>query len=214
MGSKGLSELQRDAIAEFLNIGMGQAAASLSEIVDEEVKLSIPTVDLLTCQGVARSLNQQGEQILMAAIRERFDGPCWGGEALLLFPQEQGKALVRALVEGEITPEMLSELEEDALMEIGNIVLNACLSSCGDMLSCEIVSSVPVFITAPVTELISGFFSDCRDDQVMLLQVGFSLDSKNVVGYVALMLETTMSDNFVVNINDYLNTIGFPQIES
>lgn len=214
MGSKRLSELQRDAITEFLNIGMGQAAASLSEIVDEEVNLSIPTVDLLTCQGVAQSLNQQGEQVLMAAIRERFDGPCWGGEALLLFPQEQGKALVRALVEGQITPEMLSELEEDALMEIGNIVLNACLSSCSDMLSCEIISSVPVFITAPVTELISGFFSDCRDDQVMLLQVGFSLDSKNVVGYVALMLETTMSDNFVVNINSYLNTIGFPQIES
>lgn len=214
MGSKRLSELQRDAITEFLNIGMGQAAASLSEIVNEEVKLSIPTVDLLTCQGVAQSLNQQGEQVLMAAIRERFDGPCWGGEALLLFPQEQGKALVRALVESEITPEMLSELEEDALMEIGNIVLNACLSSCSDMLSCEIISSVPVFITAPVTELISGFFSDCRDDQVMLLQVGFSLDSKNVVGYVALMLETTMSDNFVVNINSYLDTIGFPQIEN
>jgi len=214
MGSKRLSELQRDAITEFLNIGMGLAAASLSEIVDEEVKLTIPTVDLLTCHGVAQSLNQQGEQVLMAAIREHFEGPGWGGEALLLFPQEQGKALVRALIENEISPEMLSELEEDALMEVGNIVLNACLSSCGNMLSCEIVSSVPAFITAPVTELIGGFFLDCSDDQVMLLQVGFSLDSKNVVGYVALVIETAMSDNFIVNINEYLKAIGFPQIEN
>jgi chemotaxis protein CheC len=213
MGSQRLSELQRDAITEFLNIGMGQAAASLSEIVNEEVKLSIPTVDLLTCQGVAKSLNQQGEQVLMAAIRERFDGPSWGGEAILLFPQEQGKALVRALIEGDISPEMLAELEEDALMEVGNIVLNACLSSCSDMLSCEIVSGVPIFITAPVTELIGGFFTDCSDDRIMFLQVGFTLDSKNVMGYVALMLETTMSDNFVVNINNYLSAVGFPQVE-
>ena len=37
-------EIFVDAISEILNIGMGQAAASLSEMVDEEVMLSVPYV--------------------------------------------------------------------------------------------------------------------------------------------------------------------------
>lgn len=211
MANQCLSELERDAIGEFLNIGMGQAAASLSKIVNEEVSLSVPTVDLLTCQGAVRNLNVSGEQALMAAVREHFSGTCWGGEALLIFPQEQGEVLVRALIGREIPPALLAELEEDALIEVGNVVLNACLSCCSNMLSCEISNSVPIFLIAPLNKLIGDFFSDCVSDQVMFLQVGFTLNSQSVLGYIALIIENIGSEHFLSQIDNYFNISRFSQ---
>ena len=41
-----LSELHIDALAEVFNVGAGRAAASLSEIVGDEVKLSVPSVEV------------------------------------------------------------------------------------------------------------------------------------------------------------------------
>lgn len=213
MGETTISELQRDAITEFLNIGMGQAAASLSEIVNEEVRLSVPTVELLSHQEVTQNLDRQGGKVLMAAIKEHFDGACWGGEALLFFPQEQGQALVRALIKEEIPHDMLAELEQDALIEVGNIVLNSCLGCCSDMLACEIVSSVPVFVVAPAGELTKDFSTRCQNDKIIFLRVGLALDTKKVMGSVVLMLETTLTESFISNINRYLLTLGFSHVE-
>ena len=41
-----LTELHLDALTEVFNIGAGRAAASLSEIVGDEVKLSVPLIEI------------------------------------------------------------------------------------------------------------------------------------------------------------------------
>ncbi len=49
-----LSELQEDAISELLNIGMGTAASALSQMVGEEVMLSVPSVTIVPRPGQRR----------------------------------------------------------------------------------------------------------------------------------------------------------------
>lgn len=196
-----LTELQSDAISELLNIGMGQAAHSLSEMVNEEVKLSIPSLELLTRQTAAAKLMHNSPQYI-AVVRQNFKGPFWG-EALLLFPEDKSFELVRHLIKEEVPLEMLIELEQDALTEIGNIILNACLSSLANILATDLVSDLPIFMTGTATEVLNADISS-SDEVVMFLRMEFSLQSKNIGGYVAFVLEISSIKQFLKDIDRYL----------
>jgi chemotaxis protein CheC len=196
-----LTELQSDAISELLNIGMGQAAHSLSEMVNEEVKLSIPSLELLTRQTAAAKLVHNSPQHI-AVVRQNFKGPFWG-EALLLFPEDKSLELVRHLIKKEVPLEMLMELEQDALTEVGNIILNACLSSLANILATDLVSDLPIFMTGTATEVLNADISR-SDEVVMFLRMEFSLQSKNIGGYVAFVLEISSIKQFLKDIDRYL----------
>jgi chemotaxis protein CheC len=201
-----LSELQRDAITELLNIGMGRAAAALSEMVSEEVHLSVPSVEVLSRTEAAHKINGNPHKRI-AAVRQHFQGPFWG-DAILLFPQEKSLELVRILLREENIPlDTLTELERDALTEVGNIILNSCLSSLGDMLNYEVTSHLPVFITGTATEVLENdnTHSPQQDDVVMFLRMDFALRSKDISGYVAFILEIPSIAQFKLRIDQYLS---------
>jgi len=196
-----LTELQTDAISELLNIGMGQAAHSLSEIVNEEVKLSIPSLELLTRQSAAQILTHNSP-LRIAVVKQNFKGPFWG-EALLLFPEDKGLELVRHLIKNESSLETLRELEQDALTEVGNIILNACLSSLANILIADLSSDLPVFMTGTAIEVLHADTSQSQE-VVMFLRMRFSLQSEEIDGYVAFVLEIYSIEQFLKDIDKYL----------
>ena len=51
-----LTELQHDALVEMFNQGVGQAAAAMSRIVNEEVTMSVPMVLFQSRSEVAKTL--------------------------------------------------------------------------------------------------------------------------------------------------------------
>jgi chemotaxis protein CheC len=200
-----LTELECDAIVELLNIGMGQAANSLSEMVQEEVKLAVPSLELLSRQAAISRLNGYPHKRI-AAVKQHFDGP-FCGDALLLFPQDKSLELVRALMKGEEVPlEMLTELEQDALTEVGNIILNSCLGSLANLLTHELTSELPIFITGTATEVLDACLAQ-NDDIVMFLRMDFALHSKDICGYVAFVLEIPAIEQFKISIDNYLGLL-------
>lgn len=200
-----LEELQHDAIIELLNIGMGKAAASLSIMVNEEVQLSIPRLELLTRQKAANHLNTQPQQRIVA-IKQYFHGPFWG-EALLLFKLEKSLEFVRILIKDNLPLELLTELEADALIEVGNIILSACLSSLANNLTEELKSDLPLFITGTVGEILEINASQ-KNEVIMLLQMDFTLQNKNLNGYVAIILEVPSIKQFKSSIDHFLEKIN------
>ncbi len=198
-----LTELQCDAITELLNIGMGLAARSLSEMVREEVKLTVPRVELLTRKSAVDHLNGNPQRRI-AAVKQHFEGPFWG-DALLLFPQEKSLELVRVLMKDEEIPlEMLTELEQDALTEVGNIILNSCLGTLANILTEELSSELPVFISGTATEVLDGCVVQEDNEMIMFLRMDFALQQKDISGYVAFILEIPAIEQFKQSIDNYL----------
>lgn len=199
-----LTELELDAIAELLNIGMGQATASLSQMVNEEVHLSVPSVELLTRQEAANYVRFRTKQNI-AAVKQHFRGHFWG-DALLLFPQEKGLELVRALIKEDVPLDMLTELEQDALIEVGNIILNACLSTLANLLSHELNSDLPTFMIGSAEEIFDANIPQ-DEERVMFMRMHFSLRSNDVDGYVAFILDIPAIAQFKQKIDDYLGQL-------
>jgi len=53
-----LDELQQDALTEVFNVGMGSAAASLSEMVGEEVQLTVPEISFVNKEDAILLLSE------------------------------------------------------------------------------------------------------------------------------------------------------------
>ncbi len=199
-----LSELQRDTIIELLNIGMGQAGNSLSQMVNEEVQLSIPIIELLSRQQVSNRLKNELNRI--AVVKQHFDGFFWG-DALLLFLPEKSFELVRVLMKDNVPTNILPQLEPDTLTEVGNVIIGACLSSLANVLTQELTSDLPTFMTGTTLEILDTLVHQ-TDEIIMFVRMDFALPTKNIDGYVAFVLEIPSVEQLKARIDKYLAAIG------
>jgi chemotaxis protein CheC len=171
-----------------LNIGMGTAAASLSEMVGKEVSLSVPIVQFVSKFIAAERIAPDRGQNL-SGVRENFDG-VFKGRAILLFSEPQSLELVRVLLrENGLYLENLSETEQEAITEIGNIILNACLSSVANILHIQIENNVPEFFNGPIDQVLD--LNERVDEQpiVLFLKMYFAIEQLAIQGYVTFLLD-------------------------
>ena len=80
-----LSDLERDALSELSNIAMAKAANSLRQIIQNEVLLSVPSVEILTSAAATR-LVAKPDNPKLVAVRQDFAG-AFSGRAMLIFPE-------------------------------------------------------------------------------------------------------------------------------
>lgn len=180
-----LSELELDALTEVFNMGIGQAADALSQLAGEPVELSIPRIQLLPKQAVISQLSQ-GEDRRVSAVRQGFQGDIIT-DAILMFPAEQSLQLVQIMVGNQVSLEDLGEMEQEALAEIGNILLNAVVASVSDNLDIALDGSLPEVELGIVSDvLLSG-----RDvsEPLLSLQVRFTIATRRIEGYLAFLLD-------------------------
>ena len=78
-------------------------------------------------------------------MQQSFEGP-FSGRALLIFPAAQSLELVRSIVGDEHSLEDVIDLEQEALAETGNIILNACLATIANVLRRTMRMSLPSVI--------------------------------------------------------------------
>ena len=74
-----LTDLERDALAELSNIAMARAANSLRQMVDYQVLLSVPSVDIVSKEEANNIIATAGNPTLVA-VRQDFSGPFSGSK--------------------------------------------------------------------------------------------------------------------------------------
>lgn len=204
------TDIERDSITELLNLGMGQAANSLSELLQREVLLSIPQVDFVSRPDAIKFMEKMAPEELVS-VRQNFAGS-FGGKAILLFSDTDSLELVRALLSDEILVEDLPDMEQEAVSEVANIVLNACLSSLADALGQDIPTDLPMFHKGePRSLLETEVEHDIGDNEMFLLtNIKFELKSLEVVGYLVLFLCMASAKNLQLELNRFYDSISAP----
>lgn len=200
-----LNEIERDALTEVFNIGVGQAAAAMSQMVNEEVTLSVPSVEFLSRSAVARGLTQDvGQRI--CGVSQRFEGT-FDADAILMFPESKSLEIVRMMIGEDIPLDELSDMEQEALSEIGNIILNALIGTLANVFGSEFSSSLPVFHLGTSSEILR-VEQNTGDDVVMLLHIDFNLEKHHINGYVAFLLDVSSMRGLKDSLNRFIGNIG------
>jgi chemotaxis protein CheC len=201
-----IGDVERDAVTELLNIAIGQAAASLSQLVEDEVRLSVPFVDFLTPEQAALRLEDETHGSDSVAVRQHFAGHFYG-DILLIFPERKSLDLVRHMLGDDVPLDQLTELEQEALLEVGNIILNACLGSLANQIGLPVESSLPTYVRGRGAKILeAGAAKKAADNEelVMFLHVDFSLLTKDVNGYLAFVMDIVSARHFVEAVRAYV----------
>jgi chemotaxis protein CheC len=182
-----LDELEVDALTELVNIGVSRAAANLREMVGEQVLLSVPNVTLVSREQAVQILVEREDDKLVA-VHQVFEGDITG-RALLIFPETKSLELVRAVTGGELPLEDIIELEQEALAETGNIILNGCLSTIANMLERSLKMSLPEILRGDSLALFNLAPPPEPGDVVMFLYINFAVRQGDIRGYIAMLLD-------------------------
>jgi len=144
------SDLELDALREMMNIGFGQAAAGLSEILDRKVKLSVPRIEVMRAERFFDFIaGQIGSPIGFSLVEQGFYGR-FDGTAFLVVPDSEALLLAR-LVKGRASGTGISgEAVRDLLLEMGRIVICACIGKIAAQLEDRASFLAPSFLGSPV----------------------------------------------------------------
>jgi len=196
-----LTELQHDALVEIFNLGVGQAAAAMSRIVNEEVTMSVPMITFQSRAEVAKTLgSDEGRRI--CAIAQHFEG-AFNTEAFLMFPEEKSLEIVRLMVGQSLSLEELSEMEQEAMSEIGNIILNSCMGTFANASGRELQGSLPMYHVGTGDDIL-GTPGKEWDGLVLTLKIDFNIERHQIHGYVAFLLDMPALHDLQQYIDEYL----------
>ena len=182
-----LDELELDALTEMVNIGVNRAAASLREMVGEQVHLSVPRVSLVSREEAISTLGASSVSTLVG-VHQVFEGDIVG-RALLIFPDTKSLELVRAVAGAELSLEEIIELEHEALAEIGNIILNGCLATMANMLQRNLKMSLPEILRGGPAIFFNLAPPPEAGEVVMFLYINFAIRERDIRGYIAMLMD-------------------------
>src|SRR5687768_6225879 len=197
-----LNDVQHDALVELLNIGFGRAGASLSRLTGHRVLLEVPQVSIHPINKLHEFLEKVVEDEV-ASVHQIFSGPV-AGDALLMLDPVAASALKELLTSEPALPLALDASTREVLTEVGNIVLNACLGTFGNLLQLNIGFSVPDINVATVKAVIDSLTSATEGFRyALVVTAGFRLRGSEVTGYVVIVLSVQSLNRLLVAVDDW-----------
>ena len=202
-----LTDDQKDAVTELVNIAFSRTAAALSELTGNRVELTVPEVSAHPIGGLLPALGRfvRGD---VATVHQIFGGPV-SGDAFLLLDIDGAARLVDLLTDaGAPTGEMGSSARE-VLAEVGNILLNACLGVFGDLLQVRFTFAVPRLHLEALGSMLGSLVIE-NDELRHALLVGarFRVRASEVTGCMVLVLGITSLDLFVKAIEEWAERVA------
>jgi len=199
-----LTDIELDALTEIFNVGVGKAARALSELARSTVRLDVPKVEMISKQGVTDDLAGHGADRI-CAVRQEFSGVL-NTEAVLMFPVQQSLQLVQLMVGVDVPLEQLGEMEQEALAEIGNILLNSVMSGIADVLSLQFEGTLPHVEMGPIEDVLCC--QGTSDELVLSLQIDFAIDALEILGFLVFLLDIESVASLKSTVQTFLKTLS------
>lgn len=185
-----LTEERREAMQEMINIGFGRSMAALADLLGVQIELSVPDIR-----------NIEGDQIFdflfssldgpedVSLVRQTFRGRFFG-EAVLALSGRAGRELVVMLGEDSgFQPSLeMSQLEMEALLEVGNVVIGACLGQFADLLDTNLTFNPPVVLMDNIHSSQAREVLSARPGQALMIKTQFRVDQRAVTGFLLIFL--------------------------
>ncbi len=183
-----LTELEKDALREVGYIGAGHAANALSKLIGQRIDVSVPIAATAPLTQLPETVGSREE--LVAGIYLPVTGDL-EGSVLLVFPQRSALVLADLLMKREVgTATTLSEINQSALKEVGNILSGNCLTALSKFLGMRLVEHIPDFahdmVGAVVDSIIVKFGQ--KAEQALIIVVELTTKEKvKIVAYFFLL---------------------------
>lgn len=180
-------DLHYDAIKEAVSYGIGEAASNLSELVNEKILISIPEIITLADpfsidkNGLKKSANRN------LCVKQNFKGELMG-QCSLFANKEKVVELLLKDSSGDLGNRYINQ----AILEIGNILLGTCMTCIADYVKKPVRMDLPFGDDEYPENIFKRIKLDGKDNlviKVILSQKDADLDLE-----IFVLFETNLKD--------------------
>jgi chemotaxis protein CheC len=186
-GTEIFSEEDKDFINEMMNIGAGNAATALSQLLQCPVDMKIPAVHIAS-PSLASILIGKPE-LVVSCVKMSMVGDIIG-DLFFLVPDEYKAILIqKAKVSMPGSIEKSPELDSSVLKELGNITAGVYLTSIHDFCDLNIYHTVPLLAEDMLMSLLDETIATKTRaiKTLLLVENEFVLLEKKIQGYFLLI---------------------------
>lgn len=150
-----LSSIHLDILKEIGNIGSGNAATALSQLLNKKIDMKVPEVKIVSFDEMMEILG--GSDNVIAGVFLRVEGSA-PGSMFFILPVEGAENYIQQLIGDPsitLTNPPYHELGISALQELGNILSGSYLSALSDLTNLDLYPTVPALAIDMVGAIIS-----------------------------------------------------------
>jgi len=197
-----LTEKQRDALTELLNIAFARTAASLSELSGHRVTLDVPEIQMCPIDQLPDRVSSLVQEEI-ATVHQIFTGPV-AGDALLMLNYTGAVSLTDLLSEASERTGTLDESAREALTEIGNILLNACLGVFGNLLKVHVSFAMPRLHLESLDHLLRSVTIGPEELRyAVVVSTAFHVRESAISGYLIIVLGVSSLDRLIHAVEEW-----------
>jgi chemotaxis protein CheC len=167
----GYSSLELDIIQEIANIGGGNAASSISKLINKPVTMSVPVVEILDYEKIYNDI--MAEDMMVNSILVNMTGEI-EGKFLFVYSDEVREDLVRMMIPDGIK-DVSDEVSVSAMDELVNILVKSFVNAISKMVEKTLITSVPLHLRDMFGAIFSSVYIDTEqyDINVMIIKNEF-----------------------------------------
>ena len=184
-----LSTVQADAIQELGNIGAAHAATTLSQMLGSTVQMSVPAIKTIDISQLGTYMGE--ESAAMVAFELQGEIP-HGGYIIFYISKESAIRLTNTMLGMTDMDRTMNEMDESALIEVGNIMVSAFLDATAELLGFIMLPSPPALSLdmahAAMASLIAQMGEDI--DEVLLFSTELVCEEHKIDSDIIMLPET------------------------
>ena len=181
-----MSSLEIDTLREIGSIGTGNAATALSQMLGKEVRITLPEVRIMGYNEAIEWMG--GPEAVTAGVLVKMSGDM-GGIMLSVQKLELVNIILEAMLgKGIQSYEELAELQQSALIEIGNIMISAFVTALSGLAGINVNLTVPAFTVDMQGAILAVPMAEYggMSDYLMTIGGNFVCDGKEVPSHLLL----------------------------
>jgi chemotaxis protein CheC len=191
-----LSTIQSDAIQELGNIGAAHAATTLSQMLGSTFEMSVPAVTVVDLSHLAEYMGE--ESAAMVAFELQGDIP-HGGYILFYITRESAIRMTNTMLGLAETNRPLSEMDESALLEVGNIMVSAFLDATAELLGFVMLPSPPSLTIDMAHAAMQSLIAQMQEEtnEVLLFSTELTCEEYKVDSDIIMMPERSTLNKII-----------------
>jgi len=183
------SEDELDIIKESLNIGLGESALALSEILNDFIQIDVPDITIELWSKAKDILKSKFDNHV--SVYQDFLGDLQG-KSYVLYPNDSLDSLLSILIDEENIDD---NMQNDILMEVSNILINSLIGSIGNLLNEDIRCSLPEIEIKDFDELVNK-----EDYFLVIIDTNLRFKKKSIDINILIIFSINSFDKFRNNL--------------
>lgn len=188
-----LSQLQFEKLNAMMQIATERATQSFCAFISDATPSEKLIVETLKTDALdLSSLHFENE--IFGVVAQEITGSL-NAQVMLIFSRDSVLQIVNTMMGEAFDLESLAEVESDVMGELGNIMMNACVSSIADKLQALIESALPHYRVLNAQEIVSEIQNQPSSDYVLASHFQLNFTQQTVDGKLFLLINQATLDS-------------------